>query len=143
MDRHTKALLEVALQYNSREEFKEANLPKYLLCQRKRLLSVAFPKVVVIEPIKGIYKLYDRLKVLYIGHSTIDSLQAIEELRETIPFKHYVFYDMHNHSDIITLSLYLASVYKPEYNTNIEKHSLTYTIPNVNKVLGKAIKVTI
>ncbi len=145
MSNHRKSLLEIAKQYKSAEDFKANNLPKYLLAKRKRLLQVAFPKAVKQDKaIKGIYYLYKDSKVIYIGHSTINVLEAIQEhIEGPIPFNNYKIYKIYSDSDITTLSLYLANKFRPLYNMNLGKQHLSYEIPNTSKVLGKPIKATL
>ena len=84
MDLRNKLLLE-ASKYATEEEFKAKNLPKYLLAVRKRLIKVAFPpEAIVSRKIKGIFYLYQDKKVVYIGYSVLDTLQAIAEHKETL-----------------------------------------------------------
>ena len=142
MPDHRKPLLEVAKQYKSIKDFKARNLPKYLLAKRKGLLRIAFPKdLKPPEPIRGIYYLYKRNKVIYIGHSTINALEAIQEHADgPIPFTSYKLFKLASDSDITTLSLYLANKFRPLYNTNLGKQRLSYEVEGVAKLLGKPIK---
>ena len=135
-------LLEIALTYSSEDEFKTKNLPKYLLAKKHRVISIAFPpKSKPDKPIKGIYKLYKGLKVVYIGHSTQNLKKSIEELSEgIINYDSYTYYELYSDSDIITLSLYLSNYYRPIHNQNLGKQKLSYTIPDISKILGKGIK---
>jgi len=133
-------LLELALTYQSKEEFKKCNLPKYLLAKKLLVLPIAFPTTKLLQaPIRGIFKLYKGNKVVYIGHSTIDMLVTIKELDETMDFDTYTTYSLASDSDITTLSLYLANYYRPRYNTNIGKNKLSYTIETA-PLLGVATK---
>ena len=136
-----KRLLEIAAQYASAEEFKAKDLPKYLLARKHMLLSTAYPIVYTQAPIRGIYKLYKKEKVLFIGHSTIDLLEAVQEHKEAgiIPFTSYVYHNMSSDADIVVLSLYLVNYFRPSYNTNVSKNKLSFKIDNTYNTLGKTI----
>jgi hypothetical protein len=140
-----KRLLEIALQYSSPEEFKAKNLSKYLLARKLLVLRKAFPPKVVVEPLKGVFKLYKGEVLLYVGHSVIDCDVAIKELADlgTIPFTHYTIYTILSDSDTILVALYLANKARPLHNTNIGKYDLTISMPEYCKVLSKPIRGTI
>ena len=139
MSNPKKQLLNLAKTYKSADEFKAKNLSKYLLAKRQLLLPIAFPKVKA-QPraIRGIYKLYMRNKVVFIGHSTTNALEAILATPTTTKWNHFKLYPLSSDSDIQVLSLYLANKYRPIYNTNLGKQQLSFTFPH-HKILGKPL----
>ncbi len=137
-----ETLLKIAREYESEAEFKEKNLPKYLLAKKKMILKTAFPSdtVKAKKAIKGIYYLYKGTKVVYISHSS-DCTQAIKEKAEsTTSFDSYKIFQPSSDSDIYVLALYLANKYRPRYNKNIGTNELSFSIPNVSQILGTSIK---
>ena len=135
-------LLEVGANYTSPADFKAKNLSKYLLAKKQRLLPILFPPTVKITTaIKGIYYLYKGNKVVYIGHATLDILDAIKYHQESyMDFDNYRYYQIRSDSDIAIMSLYLSNKYRPRYNTNLGREKLTITISNLFAVLGPLIK---
>jgi len=140
-----ETLLKIAREYDSEAEFREKNLPKYLLAKKKMLLRQAFPEQVVNpkNDIKGIYYLYKGNKVVYIAQS-VNCLEAINtHTEDTMTFDSYRIFQPSSDSDRAVLALYLANKYRPRYNTNIGINELSFDIPNVSTILGKDIKGTI
>lgn len=130
-------LLEIAKTYNTREEFKAKNLPKYVLAKKQRLLDVAFPKVRE-EMVRGIYYLYYRHIIVYIGYSLVNVEDTIDTHKEsTMNYDSAKYWQPHSDSDTIVLYHYLSNKYKPKYNTNTGKDTLTLDFGNVMPTLGK------
>ena len=135
-------LLELGSNYTSPEDFKAKNLSKYLLAKKQRLLTILFPPVTKITTaIKGIYYLYKGNKVVYIGHSTLDILDAVKYWQESyMDFDSYRYYKIHSDSDIAVMALYLSNKYRPRYNTNLGAERLTVTVTNLFAVLGPQLR---
>jgi len=133
------SLMEVANKYSSKEEFRVKNPLNYYKAKRKVLLSKMFPKVKPTK-VKGIFKLYRRNAIIYIGHTLVDIPEAVKALRETINFERYSYYSIASSADILVMSIYLVNKHRPILNTNVGKERLTFSIPNHKNILGKQFK---
>ena len=137
-------ILKAATKYTTKEEFKAGNLPKYLLARRLRLLGKLFPETPTIKKKKGVFYLYNNLKVVYIGHSLTDIISEIIAKGEQVPkANNYRYFELHSSSDILVISSYLSNKNRPEFNNNFGLQRLTFKIPKIYKILGKSIKGSI
>lgn len=137
MNERTEKLLEIAKQYSSASEFKEKNLPKYLLAKKARILDKAFPKIAD-NKVRGVYYLYYRHIIVYIGYSLVDVEEAIDAHKESAMNYNYAkYWTPHSDSDTIVLYHYLSNKHKPKYNTNTGRDTLTLDFGNVMPIMGK------
>lgn len=137
-------LVSVAKQYDSVEDFKKYNLPKYLLCRKARLLDICFMQDREVPKLKGLYYLLYKHIIVYIGYSLTDLQAEIDSHKETNKtYTGYRYWTPHSDSDTVVLYHYLCQKHRPKYNTNILKDSLTIAIEEASSVRGKSIEVTL
>lgn len=140
MDEKTTRLLEIAKSYKTREEFKKKSLSKYLLAKKARILDIAFPKEQH-KVTKGIYYLYYRHIVVYIGYSLVDIELAIDSHKESaMSYDYAKYWSPHSDSDTLVLYHYLSNKYRPKYNTNNGKDTLTIELGNVMPIMGRSTR---
>lgn len=133
-------LIKIATKYKTPQEFKQKNLSKYLLAKKARLLDICFPKKED-KKLKGIYYLYYRHIVVYIGYSLVDLEASIDSHKEsTMNYDYAKYWCPHSDSDTVVLYHYLCQKYRPRYNTNTGKDTLTIELGNVMPIMGKATR---
>ena len=145
MSETRRKLLEKAQKYDSAEEFRDTDLPAYLLAKKKRVLHLAFPPREEVEETPGIYYLYKDQRVMYIGMSEVDVRTNMQSLLEVIPVKinNYKIFRPISSADMRVLYHYLVAKYKPKYNTDVVSDLLTINIPEATSLLGEPERGTL
>ena len=146
-------LLEVGKQYKSAEDFRNNNLPKYLIAKRKVLLKTLYPEHLCRLPLNyrdprtilrpyseksGIYFLYEKDIIVYIGKSK-NIAQRLLDHRVTKNYDKVITYNTKTEADMHSIENYLINIHKPKYNTDglSTDSQLTFEIPNIDEILGK------
>ena len=145
MSEARRKLLEIAQQYTSEVEFKEQNLPKYLLAKKKRVLPIAFPPEDTIDHRPGIYYLYKDQRVMFIGMSEGDAYRTMQDYleRTNLNVNNYKIFHPSSMANLRVLYHYLVAKYKPRYNTDVVSDLLTIHIVESTELLGKPDKGTL
>lgn len=138
-------LLKRAQQYKSREEFRDKDMPGYLLAQRKRVLQIAFPPVVANTDRPGIAMCYQSKKLVYITMADQNIDQILEDYLEitTNNITAYKIYYIDSKADTRVAYHYLVGKYKPAYNNDCNADLLTIHIPDLHKAIGQPIEYTL
>lgn len=131
-------LLTIAKQYSSKEEFKTKDLVNFIKAKRLRVLIVAFPPNRDKIPKRGIYYLYKGNRIVKIGYTFDNIAKAIESDKYRSSAQRYRYYSIVSDADILTMYIYLVAKYRPEFNTDVPKQKLSYSIPFIKDIIGES-----
>lgn len=90
----------------------------------------------------GIYMLYDKSKLVYIGRSSSCVVSRIRDHYKTKDFDSIEIHRIKNQADILLIEHYLIAKYKPFYNSEyVTPDRLTIEIIGIDDLIGNPISV--
>ena len=92
---------------------------------------------------KGIYFLYQKDKIVYVGKSLHNMENRIRSHYFTKEFDKAVIHEVSSDADIAVIEMYLIGVYKPLYNIDAKSNDfLNVRLGNIADYLGPPIDVS-